>query len=158
GLLAGRGALEVSGVDGGDELISRLQTLGEDFNTDVQGWQVEQVRSVLKTRRYFHAVHYPQAFQVDGRRYVHALPTLAEKAGVRIFEDTPVVGLDPVGVRKRIATPETRVRAAHVVVAGGTHVGAPLQRLSDTLLPVWRQVAITAPLGEKLSEAIAFRG
>ncbi|MGC2813172.1 MAG: FAD-binding oxidoreductase, partial [Bradyrhizobium sp.] len=43
------GALEVSNVDVGDQLISRLQMLGEDFETDVEGWQVDHVRDLLKT-------------------------------------------------------------------------------------------------------------
>jgi hypothetical protein len=30
--------------------------------------------------------------------------------------------------------------------------------LSDTLLPVWRYAAITAPLGERLAETVAFKG
>lgn len=154
----GFGALEVSNVDSGDELISRLQTLGEDFGTEVEGWQVERVREVLKTPRYFHAIHYPKAFQLDGRRYIHALARLAEQAGGRIFEETPVVELDLVGIRKRIATPAARVRALQIVLAGGPHLGSPLQRLSDTLLPIRRQVAITAPLGDRLADAVAFTG
>src|SRR6476659_9926398 len=68
---AGEGVLEVSNVDAGDRLISRLQMLNEDFDTDVEGWQVDRVREVLKTDRYFHGVYYPKAFQVDGRKYVH---------------------------------------------------------------------------------------
>jgi glycine/D-amino acid oxidase-like deaminating enzyme len=152
------GALEVSNVDTGDRLISRLQTLGEDFGTEVEGWQVERVRDTLKTQRYFHAIHYPRAFQIDGRRYVHGLAALAEQAGARIFEDTPVVSLDPEGIRKRIATPTARLRASHVVLAGGVHLGAPMQRLSDTLLPAWRHAVITAPLGDRLAETILFRG
>lgn len=158
GLGGGFGALEVSNVDSGDELISLLQTLGEDFGIEVEGWQVERVRDVLRTPRYFHAVHYPKAFQLDGRRYIHALARLAEQAGVRIFEQTPVTGLDFVGIRKRIATPSARVRALQIVLAGGPHLGAPAQRLSDTLAPLWRQVAVTAPLGERLAEAISFTG
>src|SRR5947199_3394710 len=67
------GALEVSNVDVGETLISRLQMLSEDFDTEVEGWQVERVRSELKTPRYFHGVYYPRAFQIDGRRYIRGL-------------------------------------------------------------------------------------
>src|SRR6202048_2002286 len=45
-------ALEVSNVEAGDELISRLQLLGEDFETDVEGWQVDRVRAELGTNHY----------------------------------------------------------------------------------------------------------
>src|ERR1700710_2227484 len=59
GIALSEGALEVSNVDAGDQLISRLQMLGEDFGTEVEGWQVERVRDQLKTEHYFHGVYYP---------------------------------------------------------------------------------------------------
>jgi glycine/D-amino acid oxidase-like deaminating enzyme len=152
------GALEVSNVEVGDALIARLQMLGEDFETEVEGWQVDRVRAELGTDHYFHGVYYPKAFQVDGRKYVHGLAALARRAGARIFEDTPVVSIDPSGIRKRIVTPSARLRASHIVLAGNIHLGAPLRRLSETLLPVWRYAALTAPLGERLADTIAFRG
>jgi glycine/D-amino acid oxidase-like deaminating enzyme len=124
----------------------------------VEGWQVDRVRAELKTDHYFHGVYYPKAFQIDGRKYVHGLAALARRAGARIFEDTPVVSVDPSGIRKRIVTPSARLRASHIVLAGNVHLGAPLRRLSETLLPVWRYAAVTAPLGERLAEAITFRG
>src|SRR5690348_1250613 len=158
GIALSDGALEVSNVDVGDQLISRLQTLSEDFETEVEGWQIERVRSELKTDRYFHGVYYPKAFQIDGRKYVYGLAALAKRAGARIFEDTPVVGIDASGIRKRIVTPSARLRASHIVLAGNVHLGAPSRRLSETLLPVWRYAGITEPLGERLVEVIAFKG
>jgi glycine/D-amino acid oxidase-like deaminating enzyme len=158
GIGLSEGALEVSNVDVGDQLISRLQTLNEDLGTEVEGWQVDRVRDQLKTGRYFHGVYYPGAFQLDGRKYVHGLAALARRAGARIFEDTPVVSIDPSGIRKRIVTPSARLRASHIVLAGNIHLGAPLRRLSETLLPIWRYAAVTAPLGERLAEAITFQG
>jgi glycine/D-amino acid oxidase-like deaminating enzyme len=158
GIALSEGVLEVSNVDVGDQLISRLQMLGEDFETEVEGWQVERVRDQLRTEHYFHGVYYPKAFQIDGRKYVHGLAALARRAGARIFEDTPVVSIDPSGIRKRIVTPSARLRASHIVLAGNIHLGAPLRRLSETLLPVWRYAAVTAPLGGRLSEVMAFQG
>jgi glycine/D-amino acid oxidase-like deaminating enzyme len=158
GIGLSEGVLEVSNVDVGDRLISQLQMLSEDFETEVEGWQIDRVRSELKTDRYFHGVYYPKAFQIDGRKYVHGLAAMARRAGARIFEDTPVVSVDSSGIRKRIVTPSARLRASHIVLAGNVHLGAPLRRLSDTLLPVWRYAGVTEPLGERLNEVIAFRG
>ncbi len=152
------GALEVSTVDAGEKLVRRLQMLGADFGTDVEGWQVERVREALKTPRYFHGIHYPKAFQVDGAKYLHGLARLAEAAGVRIFENTPAVSIDPAGIRKRVITPSARLRASNIVLAGNVHIGSPAMRLSGTLLPVWRYAGITEPLGERLAEVIAFKG
>src|SRR5882757_8834211 len=158
GIALSEGALEVSNVEAGEELISRLQMLGEDFETEVEGWQVDRVRDQLKTDRYFHGVYYPKAFQIGGRKYVHGLAALATRAGARIFEDTPVVSIDSSGIRKRIVTPSARLRASHIVLAGNIHLGEPLRRLSETLLPVWRYAAMTAPLGEQLADVVKFKG
>src|SRR5882672_31865 len=158
GLALSEGALEVSNVEAGDELIRRLQMLGEDFETEVEGWQVDRVRAELKTDHYFHGIYYPKAFQIDGRKYIHGLAALARRAGARIFEDTPVVSIDPSGVRKRIVTPSARLRAAHIVLAGNIHLGAPMRRLSETLLPVSRYAGVTAPLGERLADVMTFQG
>jgi glycine/D-amino acid oxidase-like deaminating enzyme len=158
GIGLSEGVLEVSNVDAGEQLISRLQMLNDDFETEVEGWQVERVRAQLRTDRYFHGIYYPKAFQIDGRKYIEGLAGLARRAGARIFEDTPVVSIDPSGIRKRIVTPSARLRASHIVLAGNVHLGAPLRRLSDTLLPVWRFAGVTAPLGDRLADAIVFKG
>jgi glycine/D-amino acid oxidase-like deaminating enzyme len=127
GITLTEGALEVSKVDTGDELISRLQTLGEDFGATIEGWQTDRVREVLKTDRYFHAIHFPKAFQIDARTYVRGLAALAESAGVRIFEDTPVVGIDPAGIasacsrhRLSCAPPTSCLQATRISVRRAT--------------------------------------
>src|SRR5207249_12301372 len=96
--------------------------------------------------------------QIDGRTYAHGRTALAARAGARTFGDTPVVSIDPSGIRKRIGPPSARLRASHIVLCGNVHLGAPLRRLSETLLPVWRYAAVSEPLGERLGEVIAFRG
>ena len=158
GIALSEGALEVSNVDAGDRLISRLLVLNEDLETEVEGWQIDRVRATLRTQHYFHGVYYPKAFLVDGRKYLEGLAALARNAGVRIFEETPAVSIDATGIRKRIVTPQARLRASHIVLAGNIHLGAPLKRLSETLLPVWRYAAVTEPLGERLAEVMTFQG
>ncbi|NEW90550.1 FAD-binding oxidoreductase [Rhodopseudomonas sp. BR0M22] len=152
------GALEVSNVDIGDRLVERLQTLGVDFGSEVEGWATDKVRDVLRTNRYFHGIYYPTAFQIDGRGYLHGVERLARRAGARIFEETPVVEIDFSGIRKRIFTPSARLRASDIVLAGSVHLGAPSRRIAETLLPVWRAAVLTAPLGGRLADAVGFAG
>ena len=151
------GVLEVSNVDIGDRLIARLQRLS-DFGIEAAGWQIDEVRDRLKTNRYFHGLHYPRAFQLDAAAYFRGLRAAAAAASVLVYEDTPVIGLDASGVRKRVATPSARVRAGHVVLSGNVGLGRAFPRLAATLLPIWRYASVTAPLGESLSETIAFPG
>jgi glycine/D-amino acid oxidase-like deaminating enzyme len=152
------GALEVSNVDIGERLPGRLHMLGGHFGAHVEGWPIERVRAALKTPRYFQGIHYPDAFHIDARNYLEGLAVMARANGVRIFEESPVVSFEASGIRKRIATASARLRAAHIVLAGSVHLGAPSPRLTATLLPVWRYAAVTEPLGAKLAEAIDFPG
>jgi glycine/D-amino acid oxidase-like deaminating enzyme len=152
------GWLDVSKVDSGDEMLAIASLLGQEFGAAIEGWPTEQVRAALKSESYFHALYYPRAFHLDPLAYAHGLAKAALAAGAVIFEETPAIAIDPAGVRKRIATPKARVRAAHVVLAGSAHLGALAPGLAETLLPVTGHVAVTAPLGARLGEAIAFRG
>ena len=152
------GWLDVSKVDNGDDLLATVTLLGQEFGADIEGWPTERVRAALKSETYFHAIHFPGAFHIDPLAYAHGLANAALAAGAAIFEETPALEIDPSGVRKRIATPSGRVRAAHVVLAGGAHLGELAPSLAETVLPVTGYVAITAPLGERLAEAVTFAG
>jgi len=151
------GWLNVSKIDNGDELrayVERLRWIG----ADVEVWPTARVREVLANPRYFNAVHFPSAFHIHPLNYALGLAALAEAAGARIFEETPAISIDPAGVRKRIVTPNARVRAAHVVIAGNVHLGSLMPRLSATLLPVTTFVLVTEPLGPVLHEVVRYRG
>ncbi|HEY5280879.1 MAG TPA: FAD-dependent oxidoreductase, partial [Pseudolabrys sp.] len=88
--------------------VERLRWIG----AEVEFWSTEQVRAVLPNRRYFNALHFPTAFHIHPLNYALGLAALAEKAGARIFEETPALSIDPAGVRKRVVTPAGRLRAA----------------------------------------------
>jgi glycine/D-amino acid oxidase-like deaminating enzyme len=152
------GWLSVSKTNDAESLIKTVQLLGEEFGAEVEGWATDRVRQALKTDRYFNAVHFPRAFHLHPLNYSLGLAALAEAAGAHIFEHTPVIEIDPEGVRKRIETPHGRLRAAHVVLAGNVHIGKLMRRLGGTLQPIWTYLATTAPLGAALGEAIAYRG
>jgi gamma-glutamylputrescine oxidase len=152
------GWLEVSKVDNGDELAAEVALLGQDFGATVEGWPTERVRAVLKSERYFHAIHFPKAFHIHALNYALGLAAACEQAGVRIFEDTPALAIDPAGVRKRVVTHSARVRAEHIVLAGNVHLGNLSARVADTLVPITTYVAVTEPLGDRLADAVAYRG
>jgi len=50
------------------------------------------------------------------------------------------------------------VRARHVVLAGATGIGAVDAPVAETVLPIASYLAVTAPLGEKLFDAIRYNG
>ena len=134
--------------------VERLRWLG----ADVEMWPTARVRAELASPRYFNAVHFRDAFHIHPLNYAIGLAGLAAKAGARIFEETPALSIDPAGVRKRIVTPNGRVRASHVVFAGNVQLGNLMPSLAVTLLPVTTYVMVTEPLGERLDAVIRYRG
>jgi gamma-glutamylputrescine oxidase len=154
----GRGWLEVSKTPDADRAHERVELLAQEFGIELEAWPIERVRDVLKTNHYFHGIHFPGAFHINALAYALALAAAAERAGVQIFEHTPALKIDPAGVRKRIVTPQGRVRVGHVVLTGNVHLGAVAQRLADTLVPVTAYTGVTKPLGPKLADTIGFAG
>ena len=126
-----------------------LPVLLASLVAEIEGWPTEQVRSVLRSERYFHAIHYPRAINIHPLNYALGLAAAAERAGVRIFEHTPALSIDPAGVRKRIVTPNARVRASHVVLCGNVQIAGLMPQIGSTLIPVTTYVITTAPLGSR---------
>jgi glycine/D-amino acid oxidase-like deaminating enzyme len=152
------GQLLVRTLDDEDALLRTVAMLRVDFGADVEAWPTAQVRESLLSPHYFQAIHNAAAFHIHPLNYVLGLAAAAEQAGVRVFEATAATALDANGVRKRVETPEGRVRAGHIVLAGGINIGAVYPVLAETVVPVFSYIGATAPLGEQLSEAVRYTG
>ena len=85
---------------------------------------------MLRSERYFHAIHYPRAIIIHPLNYALGLAAAAERAGARIFEHTPALSIDPAGVRKRIVTPDARLRASHVVLCGNVQIARLMPQIA----------------------------
>jgi gamma-glutamylputrescine oxidase len=158
GIVEGKGSLDVFKTPDAGRAMARLRLLEQEMGVTVEGWPMERVRDALRTSRYFEAVYFPYAFQINPLAYALGLADAAERAGARVFENTRAVSVDPAGVRKRIETPHGRVRAGHVVLAGNVHLGSVAQRLADTLVPITVFTGVTQSLGGRLAEAVTFGG
>jgi gamma-glutamylputrescine oxidase len=156
-ILQGEGWLQVSKTDRPRDLADEAELL-RGFGADIEVWPKDLVRTKVKSPYYFQAIHFPTAFSLNPYDYALDLARRAEAAGARIFEDTPAVSIDPAGVRKRIATPHGRIRAAHIVLAGNMHLGPIVPDVAHTLVPLRTFAIVTRPLGDKLAAAIEYPG
>jgi glycine/D-amino acid oxidase-like deaminating enzyme len=150
------GWLDVSKTDNWRDIrngVERLRWIG----ANIEAWPKERVREVLPSHHYFGAMHYPGAFHIHALNYVIGLARAAETAGARIFEETPALEIDAAGIRKRIQTPNGRVRSAHIVLAANTQLGALMPQLAATLMPVTTYVVETEPL-VSLNDVVRYRG
>jgi gamma-glutamylputrescine oxidase len=147
------GWLHVSTTDRMDAMAKRADHLA-DLGAMVEMWPAERIRQELRSSRYFDALHYPDGFSIHPLNYALGLAAEAEATGVRIYEESPALEIDPVGVRKRIVTQDGRVRAAHVVLAGNVHLGRLAPEYAAMLLPIHSSIIVTEPLGRALRELI----
>jgi glycine/D-amino acid oxidase-like deaminating enzyme len=156
--LSENGWLHVSKTDDTRAMAHEAALMAGEFGVAVEPWPADRVREALHSPRYFHGLNYPRGFCLHPLNYALGLAAAAEAAGARIFEDTPVVEIDPAGVRKRVITQHSRVRAAHLVLAGNVHMTELVPQFADTLLPIFSTTVITAPLGDELADAIRYPG
>jgi gamma-glutamylputrescine oxidase len=150
------GWLHVSKTDNDRAIAAEVERL-RWIGANVEAWSAEHVREVLPNERYFGALHFPGALHIHPLNYALGLAADAEKSGARIFEDTRATAIDPAGVRKRIDTPNGRVRAPHVVLACNVQLGDLMPRLGATLLPITTYVLVTESI-PNLTEIVRFRG
>ena len=151
------GWLYVSKTDNGDE-FTRLAGLIGEFGAEIEGWPTEQVRAVLRSERYFHAIHYPRAIQYPPaelcarpgrRRRTRRRPHLRANAGI-VHR--------PCGRAQTHRHAEARVRANHIVLCGNVQIAGLMPQVAAALIPITTYVITTAPLGPRLAEAIGYRG
>jgi gamma-glutamylputrescine oxidase len=152
------GRLSVWRIDQLGEAASLVDRMRNGFGAQVELWTTAHVRSVLKSQRYFQAIHYPAGFHLHPLNYTRGVAATAERAGARIYETTPVTAIDPAGIRKRITTPQGRVRAEHIVLAGSSRLSPLMPQVSRACLPVATHIVVTEKLGAALGEAVRFAG
>jgi gamma-glutamylputrescine oxidase len=157
GISPQNGWLRVSKTDNADDL-SRLVDLLAEFGAEIEAWETERVRAVLRSERYFYAIHFPGALNIHPLNYALGLAAAAERAGVRICENTTALAVDAAGVRKRVDTGHARVRANHIVLCGSLGTAGLIPEISATLIPLTTYVITTAPLGARIGDAVAYGG
>jgi glycine/D-amino acid oxidase-like deaminating enzyme len=80
-----------------------------------------------------------------------------DKAGVAIYEHTPVTSVEPGTSQQVLRTPNGTVRAGKVVLATNawSHEFAPL---AHKQVPVWTYIVLTEPLTDVQLDSIGWRG
>lgn len=81
---------------------------------------------------------------------VRGMREVAEKAGIRIFEQTPITDIEP-GSTVRLNSTKGRVSASAVVLATNAWA-ASIPELARLIVPVNSSIVVTEPIPEKLKQ------
>lgn len=148
------GRLKVLRRPDAESLERRRDWLERTFGYRVEVVPTERVREVLRSSKYFEALHDPAAFHFHPLRYAQALARGIEAAGGRVFEGSRVLSADLDGPEKRLRTAQGEVRARDVVLAAGGYADALVPRLRRSFLPIATYVLLTEPARERIAEAV----
>ncbi|RKP43842.1 NAD(P)/FAD-dependent oxidoreductase [Trinickia fusca] len=135
-------------------LEAQRKLMLEAFGVEWQPLSVDNMRSRLKTERYHAGLFEPNGFHLHPLKYVLGLATTLTKAGVRVYEHSPVVKLDRTREGYLVQTSGGSIAARHVVMAGGGYARNVYRRVERAVLPIATYIVTTEPLGARLKEAI----
>ena len=122
-------------------------------------WDRERITHELGTEVYYGGLYDPQAAEVNPMKMVHALKKSAEKAGVIVYEDSPVLEVKegPV-IQLTVADKDRRphrVQAKAVVLATNAY-SSKLGYFRQQVFTAHTEMAATPPLDEGVFQTIGW--
>ena len=120
---------------------------------------VDQVRNVLVSDAYFQGVELPMAFHIHPLNYALGLANAVKAAGGSVFEKSPAINFHKDRMRVDVGSDigSGSVSASSFVFTQGAEAISLLTR-AQQVMPLRTHVAVTEPLGPRLSELIKFKG
>lgn len=98
-------------------------------------------------------LHHPEDGEVDPVRLVRGVAAAAERRGARIFERTPVTGIENESVHVTVSTPGGRVSAPMLLLATNAWTGGLHPYFEDPMVSMRAQMLATEPCPERLVPA-----
>ncbi len=151
------GALMANWFDDDELLREQQRLMAEHFDVHWRFVEREELQRWVRSPRYTAGLLEPDAFHFHPLKYALGEAAAIEAAGGRIFEGSPVTGVAPRGEGSEVSTPRGRVRARHVVIAGGGYLTGLVPALERAILPIATYVMVTEPLGDTLERLIPSR-
>jgi len=113
----------------------------------------ERIGEWIASGRYHSGIHDPRSGHLHPLKYALGLGRAAAAAGVRIFEHTAVLSLEP-GAAVRLVTPGGELTANQVLLAGNVYLQGIAPQLERRIMPVGTYIACSQALGPALADAL----
>ena len=130
------------------DMAAQAQLMAEHFGVRWDALSPAEVRAGLATQRYGGALVERDAFHFHPLRYAQGLARAVAAQGGAVHPRSPVMRIEPQGNEWLLHTPQGRLRAPQLVVAGGGYLHKVLRPLERARLPIATYVLATEPLAE----------
>ncbi len=115
----------------------------------------DELHEMLATPLYHSGVLDRGGGHLHPLKFALGLARAAEEAGVRIFENSPVLATSDLETRPRVETTAAgQVTAGHVVFCCNAYLDRLVPELTSKILPIRNHIIATEPLGEDLARTL----
>jgi glycine/D-amino acid oxidase-like deaminating enzyme len=118
----------------------------------------EQVRAKLDSPLYLGGVGIAGGGILDPVKLVDGLCSAAERAGVRVYQESRVEAVERVGAAIRVRTEEGRIDAGKAVLATSAYTHHLLPGVTRRFIPLYDYVLVSEPLTPEQHQAIGWSG
>ena len=153
--LEATGYLLLSTTPRRDAHIRHEVELGRRLGFDHQLLEKPDLEDHIRSDSFRLGAYDPHPIIVNPFKLARGLKDLVERAGVRVYEQSPLLELSD-GNPVRIRTPQAEVRARAVVLAVNGY-GAGLGFMRRRILPVHTYIVLTEPLSDAQLDSIGWR-
>ena len=137
------------------ELREEVATLHGEYGYDsIRMVEREELRSILASDRYIAGTYDSAGGHLHPLKYTQGLAAAAERAGVRIFEDSRALAYARVAGALEITTATGRVRCRSLALCGNAWLGPFAPALSRKIMGVGTYIVATQPLGAERAAAL----
>ena len=134
-----------------------LLDLAERYDYPLQWWDRTQLQAQLDSPRYTGAMFDAASGHLQPLAYAQGLARAAERLGVVIHEQSPVVQLVR-GPRPQLRTAHGSIRADHVVIAGNAWLQGIAPELETRIMPVGTYIGASQVLGAERARSLIRNG
>ncbi|MBV7518760.1 FAD-binding oxidoreductase [Ensifer sp. ENS12] len=151
------GITSVLRYDDDGSLKAHADAMRQNYGYELEYFDTEHIRAVLKSKRYFQGLRDPKAFHMHPLNYLRAVAEEIERLGGQIYEGSAATASTLDGAEKTVSTARGRVKARQVVFTTGGYTGALNGRLQRAFLPIATYVMLSEQAPDLIRSAIATR-
>ena len=135
------------------ELAEWAERIARDYDYPMTTIPATEMGRWIDSRRYHGGIHDPRSGHLHPLKYSLGIARAAAAAGVRIFEKSPVVSLTQ-GPVACLATPQGRVHAKQVLLAGNVYLQGLAPQLERRIMPVGTYIVCSQRLPRSLADSL----
>lgn len=131
------------------------QLMKQAYGVEWECISAGKLKEMLNSDRYYGGLLERNAFHFHPLKYVCGVARTITDLGARLFEHSPVLGIEKRSGKYVVRTQGGEVHAEEVVFSGGGYARGVYRPIERAVLPIATYVVATKPLGGRLKDAIA---